>query len=128
MSNFNELQIYKVAYDLAMHTFQFTEKMKRSFKYTIGETLNKDVTNLLLSIYKANSNKTDRYKLLQMGRENIEEIRLLYRMSKDLHILTVSRYVVLDEMIENISKQMTGWQESVSYQKPVYQAQQTKLF
>jgi len=128
MSTYNELQIYKIAYDLAMHTFTFTEKMKRSYKYTIGEKLNFNTVELLLRIYKANSRKEERYVQLQSGQEHIEEIRLLFRLSKDLHLITVSRFVVLNEMVENISKQMYGWQQSVSYQKKQTVSVQPKLF
>ena len=128
MSTYNELQIYKIAYDLAMHTFTFTEKMKRSFKYTIGEKLNVNVVELLLCIYKANSRKEERYAQLQSGREHIEEIRLLLRLSKDLQLITVKRFVVLNEMIESVSKQIYGWQQSVSYQKKQNSSTQTKLF
>ncbi|GHT07112.1 hypothetical protein FACS189440_16590 [Bacteroidia bacterium] len=117
MSTYNELQVYKIAYDLAIHTFVFTEKMKRSFKFTIGEKLNLNTIELLLHIYKANSRKDERYAHLQTGQEHIEEIRLLLRMSKDLQIMTVNRFVTLNEMIENISKQVYGWQQSVGYQK-----------
>jgi four helix bundle protein len=126
MSTYNELQVYKITYDLAIHTFTFTEKMKRSFKFTIGEKLNLNAVDLLLNIYKANSRKDERYMHLQAGQEHIEEIRLLLRMSKDLQIMTVNRFVTLNEMVETISKQVYGWQQSVSYQKkPVPTLQKT---
>jgi hypothetical protein len=117
MATYNELQVYKITYDLAMHTFVFTEKMKRSFKYTLGEKLNLNAIELLLNIYKANSRKAERFAQLQRGQENIEEIRLLIRMAKDLQIMTVNRFVTLNEMVENISKQVYGWQQTVNYQK-----------
>lgn len=117
MAEYNELQVYKIAYDLAIHTFRFTEKMQRSFKYTIGEKLNIDVVDLLLCIYHANSRKDERYSLLQSGRDRIEELRLLLRMSKDLNILTIKRFVVLNELVENISRQITGWQKTVGFQR-----------
>jgi hypothetical protein len=50
-------------------------------------------------------------------------------MSKDLQILTVNRFVVLNEMVESISKQVFGWKQTVDYQhKPVVKAQQSTLF
>jgi hypothetical protein len=117
MGTYNELQVYKIAYDLAIHTFIFTEKMKRSYKYTIGEKLNVNTVDLLLNIYKANSRKDERYLQLQSAQEHIEEIRLLFRMSKDLLILPIARFVVLNEMVESISKQVYGWLQSVNYQR-----------
>lgn len=112
MSNFNELDVYKASYDLSLHLFRFTEKMNRTFKYTLGERLNNNAITLLLCIYKANSNKEQRYERLQTGRECAVEIRLLLRLAKDLNLLSINRLAVMNDLLENISKQFYGWQQS----------------
>jgi S23 ribosomal protein. len=112
MSNFNELDVYKTSYDLSIQIFRLTEKMSRTFKYTLGEKLNNNAIALLLSIYKANSNKEKRYEELQTGRECAVEIRLLFRLAKDLNLISISRLAVMNDMLDSISKQFYGWQKS----------------
>lgn len=126
MSNFNELDVYKTSYDLSLNIFRFTEKMNRTFKYTLGEKLNNNAVTLLLCIYKANSDKQGRYEKLQVGRECAVEIRLLLRLAKDLNILSVSRLAVMNNMLESISKQFYGWQQSSVHPTPKNYEQQTQ--
>ena len=112
MALFNELDIFKTAYDLTLNVFRFSEKMPRTYRYTIGERMSKDSLELLLDIYKANSFKEQRVAHLQDAQTYTEEVRLLLRISKDLQLLATSRFTAYSEMIESISKQLYRWKEA----------------
>ena len=47
------------------------------------------------------------------ARENIEVIRLLIRLIKDLRQINMKKFIAINEKIENVSKQLTGWHKSV---------------
>jgi hypothetical protein len=66
---------------------------------------------LLTLIYRANSRyqKTD---ILQTAREQIEVIRLLIRLMKDMHQISIDNFVKVNQSVENVSKQLNGWQKS----------------
>jgi hypothetical protein len=66
---------------------------------------------MIMNIYRANT-KYDKKELLQTARENIEVIRLLFRLTKDLKLITLNKFIDINGNIENISKQLTGWQRS----------------
>ena len=66
---------------------------------------------LILDIFRANSSKDKRYILLESAREKLETIRLLLRITKDLKQISLKDFVPLSEKIENISKQLVGWQK-----------------
>ncbi len=55
MAAYNELPVYKAAYDLLLEIFKFSANLKREYKFTLGEKLKNEVTDLLTNIYKANS-------------------------------------------------------------------------
>jgi four helix bundle protein len=120
MATYNELEVFKTSYDLTLHLFRFTEKMQRTFKYTIGERLCNHSIEMLLNVYRANSYKNDRIDHLQNAQVNVEEIRLLMRISKDLEILPIKRFAVLSEMVESISKQVYKWKEATIHALPAY--------
>jgi four helix bundle protein len=124
MALFNELDIFKTAYDLTLHIFRFYEKMPRTYRYTIGERMSKDALELLLDIYKANSFKEERVSHLQDAQTYTEEVRLLLRISKDLQLLATSRFMVYSEMIESISKQLYRWKEATIQALPAYLKEQ----
>ena len=110
MSRYDELPVYKASYDLLLEIFQFTKNFNKEFKYTVGESLKKETTELITLIYRANSKK-EKHDVIQEARERIEVIRLFIRLMKDLRQISVKRFALVNKQVENVSKQLTGWQK-----------------
>ena len=106
-----ELPVYKASYDLLMEIFQFTKEFSKEYKYTLGESLKKETIELLTLIFRANS-RQDKQMVLQEARERIEVIRLFVRLMKDLHQISLKKFVQVNQKVEEVSKQLTGWQKS----------------
>lgn len=113
MAHYDELPVYKASYDLFLEIFRFTKEFSREYKYTVGESLKKETLELITLIYRANS-KTEKKEVLQLAREKIEVVRLFIRLMKDLHQISLNRFVQVNKQVENVSKQLTGWQKSVT--------------
>ena len=113
MAKYDELPVYKASYDLLLEIFRFTREFNREFKYTVGESLKKETLELITLIYRANSKK-DKWEILQAAREKIEVIRLFVRLMKDLRQISLEKFVQVNKRVENVSKQLTGWQKSVN--------------
>ncbi len=107
-----ELAVYKATYDLLLAIFEFTKSFSKDYKYTVGESLKKETIGLLTLIYRANSRK-DKQKVFQEARERIEEIRLFIRLMKDMKQINLKKFVEVNKTVENVSKQLTGWQKSL---------------
>jgi len=110
MAYYSDLPVYKATYDLLLEMFRFTKDFTKEYKYTVGESLKKETIELIILIYRANS-KTNKQKTLQAAREHIEVIRLLIRLMKDLHQINVKKFVFINQQVENVSKQLAGWQK-----------------
>jgi len=111
MAQYNELPVYKATYDLLLAIFQFTKEFSKEYKYTVGESLKKETIELLTLIYRANT-RPQKADVLQMAREQIEVIRLLIRVMKDMKQINLQKFVKINQAVENVSKQLTGWQKS----------------
>ena len=111
MSKYDELPVYKATYDLLLAIFVFTKNFSREFKYTVGESLKKETIELITLIYRANSRR-DKSETIQTAREHIEVIRLLIRLMKDMRQIGLKKFVEIKEKVENVSKQLAGWQKS----------------
>jgi len=48
-----------------------------------------------------------------MSRECIEMIRLYFRLAKDLKQVNLKKFIFINDQLENVSKQITGWQKSL---------------
>ena len=108
MTTYYNLPVYKQSYDLLLDIFKLTKEFNREYKYTIGEELKKETTAMIINIYRANCSK-NKVEYIVSARENIEVIRLLVRLLKDLRQIQVSKIAKLNLSIEDLSKQLTGW-------------------
>jgi hypothetical protein len=108
----SDLPVYKASYDLLLEIFLFTKSFHKEFKYTIGESLKKETVELLTLIFRANS-RQDKEAVLQEARERIEVIRLFIRLMKDLKQISLQTFVHINKIVEEVSKQLTGWQKAM---------------
>jgi uncharacterized Zn finger protein len=108
MALFDLLPVYKVSYDLLLQLYHVTKNMDRDYKFTLGEKLKSEVTELIINIYKANT-KNDKRETLALAKENIEVIRLLLRVYNDLKQIPMREFVSLSEKLESASKQVNAW-------------------
>ncbi len=111
MAMHDGLPVYKASYDFLLQIFWVSKNFTREYKYTIWQELKNETMALILDIFRANSSKDKRYILLESAREKLETIRLLLRITKDLKQISLKDFVPLSEKIENISKQLVGWQK-----------------
>ena len=108
---YHHLPVYKSSYDLLLAIFQVSKNFSREYKYTIGQNLKVLATEMILNIYRANST-FEKKKIIQKARENLEVIRLYLRLLKDLRQISTKKLIYLNELIESVSKQLTGWQRT----------------
>jgi len=112
MALFSELPVYKLGYDLLIAIYEITKLFTREYKYTLGEKLKNETLELLINIYKANkSRQTTRLQYIDTARQNIEVIRLLLRVTKDLKIIRIKGHVALNVQVEELAKQLSSWQK-----------------
>ena len=112
MALFSELPVYKIGYDLLIGIYKRTSNFSREYKYTMGERLKNETTDLLVNIYKANKSKKEtRLQYIDGARQNVEVVRLLLRVCKDLKVIGLKGFVALNMQVEELSKQLTSWQK-----------------
>ena len=111
MAHYNELPVYKAAYDLLLHIFLLTHNLSREYKYTLGEKLKNTITDVLTNIYRANRvhQKDD---FIAQAREHLEVVRLYIRILKDTKQIGSNKHIFINQHIETVSRQLAGWHKS----------------
>lgn len=111
MGLYTNLPVFKASYDLLTSIFQFTSTFKKEYKYTVGEKLKNHSMELIILVYRANSSVL-KAEIIQQAREQVELIRLLLRLMKDIKQISLKSFVRINEQTEKVSKQLTGWYNS----------------
>ncbi|MCX6323616.1 MAG: four helix bundle protein [Sphingobacteriales bacterium] len=112
MAIYSELPVYKASYDLLLEVFQFTKDFHKEYKYTVGESIKKETIALLTLIFRASS-RQDKQAVIQEARERIEVIRLFIRLMNDMKQMSLKKFVHINQKVEEVSKQLSGWQKSL---------------
>lgn len=112
MALFSDLPVYKLGYDLLIQIYERSAIFSREYKYTLGEKLKNEATDMLLNIYKSNkSKKENRGTFIELARQNVETMCLLLRICRDLKVIGLKGFVVLNVQVEDLSKQLAAWQK-----------------
>ena len=108
MAKYDTLPIYKATYDVLLRTMHAISHFPREYKYSLGEKIQNEMIELVISIYKANSNQNKREFLSRM-QEQIQLIYLLLRISHDMKLMPTEKYAGIVEMIDEVASQAKGW-------------------
>lgn len=110
MALYFNLPVYKETYEMLLMIFQYSSKLPKDYKYTLGERLKSEATEVLVAIFEASQLK-DKNKIItiQKALNSLEKCRLFIRILKDLNIWGISKQASLNQKIESISKQLTQW-------------------
>lgn len=108
MAHYQNLPVFKASYDLLIYLFTVTRSFQRDYRYTIGENIKKELLELMVNLYKANS-REGKLPLINLTRENVESIRIQVRILFDLKQLSLKQYSKISIDIESISKQLAAW-------------------
>lgn len=115
LKNIN-LPVYKDSYELLLYSFDLIKNLNREFKYTLGEKIRDELVSLLMNVFKANKlkNRTEKLTLVEVALQNIELVRLLFRLLFDLKQINMKQLVCVNVNIETVRRQLIGWCQSLT--------------
>ncbi len=110
MALYYNLPVYKSSYQLTRMLFLATENFSRQYKYTTGQQIKNEAMILIKNIYRANK-ALDKVLQIEKARENLEMIKLQLRLTQDMDNLNLLKFVEINLVIEEVSKQLTNWEK-----------------
>lgn len=117
MAKYDQIKIFQSAYVLTLEIYKASRNFSKEYKYTLGEKLKICAHELLDLIMKTNSlpdrEKIEYFPLIDFKKENI---RIYLRLAYDLKTISSGRLKEFNEKIEEIGRQLGGWQKWVSRQ------------
>lgn len=110
MAIYDNLPVFKATYDLLLQVVKLSVHIRRDARYTMGESLKKEIIGLCICIYRANLT-SEKGPLIEDACEKLVPIKLLIRLLHDTQQLSTKQYAMLCEHLDTITKQLSAWQK-----------------
>ena len=106
-----ELKVYQKHYDLILYAFPIINGFPKAQRFVLGQQIQNCLLDIARLIVQANKQRSKLSTLTQVDIE-LEKLRLLIRLAKDLHLLAVRQYGSIAERTDEIGRLLGGWIKS----------------
>ncbi|MBI2597500.1 diversity-generating retroelement protein Avd [Candidatus Daviesbacteria bacterium] len=106
----DQLIIYQKFYDLVVWLFPVINRIPKSHRMVVGKHLEELCISILLLLIKANKSRGQERAVMQQNiSDELDCLRILTRLTKDLRLMSVKQYTLASEKLNEIGRIMTGW-------------------
>ena len=107
-----EMQAVGKLYDFILWTLPIISRMPRSHKFTIGDRMENLLLDTLELLIEATYTRDGKRDLLRRANLNLEKLRYLFRLCKDMDLVNLRRYEHASRCINEVGKLVGGWIKS----------------
>jgi four helix bundle protein len=104
----NEVLVVTKFYDIMKWLIPQISKLPRSHKFTLGDRIINQGLDILMLLVEANYTR-DKAVLLRQANQELEQLRYLLRLCKDLELFPLQRYEHISREINEVGSQIGGW-------------------
>lgn len=103
----DDMIIFKKLYDLQLWLYPTIKQFPKSDKFVIGERVEECCLNALTIFIEVNNAEIKKPHLKSLNTE-LEKLRILIRLTKDLKLLPFNKYEIAQRQISEIFKLLGG--------------------
>ena len=108
-----QLIIYQKFYDLVVWLYPVINRIPKSHRLILGKHLEELCISLLLLIIKANKARSHaRIELQSTISDELDCLRILIRLTKDLRFMSVKQYTLAAEKVNEIGRMLASWMKT----------------
>lgn len=105
-----KLLIFQKTYDFTLWIYPVINKVPKSHRMVLGKTIEELTLSLLLSVIKANRLRGPQRTKIQLNiSDNLDQIRFLLRLIKDLKFISIKQYALGAEKVNEIARMLNAW-------------------
>ena len=103
-----DLVIYQKTYDFTLWLHPVVAKFPKSQRFVLGQRIELKTLDLIHSMIVANALR-DKSAVLKQASVELDELRILTRLAKDLRFISVRQYGVAAEKMNEVGRLLAGW-------------------
>jgi len=105
-----KLIIFQKIYDFLLWLYPLINRIPKSHRLILGRSMEEEGIKILLLSIEANKLKDNSRKIIQQQMsDELDKLRILIRLTKDLRFMSVAQYQHAAERINEIGKILYGW-------------------
>jgi len=106
---YSNLPVYRDCYAVMLEFAKMRSELPRDTRYTIAQDLSKVLVNMMVTIYRANSSRADKARLIAELRRLAVEVQIYFRLLSDMHQLGTKKAAFFMDKVQSIGKQLAAW-------------------
>jgi len=110
MAKFTEPPLFTKTYDFIKWVNEETTLFPKSQRFTLSQRIQNESLELLKCFISARGGLEGEKNLKQTDVQ-LETLRLLFRLSKDLNLLSLKKYEFVIKMIDELGRLLGDWQK-----------------
>ena len=103
-----DLVIFEKVYQLVLWLYPTVSKFPKAQRFVLGQQIENTALDILRGVIRANAER-DKLPLLKNASVDLDTLRILLRLSKDLEFLSVRQYGFAAERVNEVGKLLGGW-------------------
>lgn len=104
----SEARALTVAYDLTLWCAERVSRFPKRYQHTVGQRMLDTLLDVQGTLVEANYRR-ERAALLRDVNLQLEKLRVLVRLAKDLRCLAISQYEFAAKQIDVVGRLVGGW-------------------
>jgi hypothetical protein len=104
----DDLIIFQKLYDLILWIFPVINKFPKKQRFVLGQQLENELLEILKDVIQANQ-EADKSATLKKISIELDKFRVLVRLSKDLHFISIKQYELAVGKINETARLLNGW-------------------
>ena len=111
---YSNLPVYRDCYAVALEFAKTRGTLPRDTRYTIAQDLSRALVGMMVTIYRANSSRADKVRLIAELRRQMVEVQIYFRLLSDMHQLGSKKAAFFMDKVQSIGKQLVAWHKSAA--------------
>ncbi len=113
----DKLILFQKSYDFLLWLYPFVNRLPKHHRAILGKQIEELGIYILLDTLSANSARGAKRKELQLLISlEIDKLRILLRLTKDLRFMSINQYAYAAEKVNEIGSVLSGWIRSAKPQ------------
>jgi len=117
-NSFDDIPIFFKVYELYKLFYGFLPSFPKKDRYTLGQKCGLALLDLLEAIILAsNLSREEKLPVLLCASTKLDVLKVLFRLGKDIKVLDHKKYLLLEDVLQEIGKMLGGWIKTTSNRK-----------